>query len=155
MFLDKSKFESELGKKSDLEDISDERIQEIVRYIWEKRGCGEISNKDLLFEIIKLIKCDLKEAENMVEKMKQLGLTVCRPLFGNAFVDYNLETFGVMRGYILDSEIVEKRKKQGEEDKRFKIKEREREKKFVEKYGPEDEWSEETWDQYFGDDEDE
>jgi len=153
MFLDKSKIESGLSENPALDAITDEEVEEIVRQLWGEMRSNVIGHDELLFEIIKLKKCNLKEANNMLAKINSLGLTICEPI--GPYGDYDLEKFGLMRGYIIDSEIQEKRKRQKEEYKRLEKNEKEREKKFIEKHGSDMErWPEEVWQEYFSDEDD-
>ena len=128
----KSKINHEQGEGPDLDDVSEQRIQEIVRYLWNNVEICIFKEDDLAFEIIKLIKCDLKEARNIIEKMKRLGLSVCKSI--SPFYHYDLERFGLMRGYILKSEV-----------KEFE----EIERQFFDKYGEDKSiWSDKVWEEF-------
>ena len=125
------------SNQPNLEDISDNRIGEIVRYLaWEKDDVNRFAihtHDDLLYEIIKLIKCDLNRAKQIVDRMKELGLEVCvdkdTPLHPGT--GYNLLRFANMRGYVTDQEI-EKREEELEEQARVQ---EEYEERMTMKYG--------------------
>jgi len=96
----------------DYEDTSEDRIREIIRYlICEKDGylSTVYSRNKMTFEIIKLIKCDVKNANQILRKMDDLGLGYCTPLGVPYDIDgsylYDILKFGEMRGYVRDDEI--------------------------------------------------
>lgn len=107
---------------------------------------SELQQDSLLYEVIKLTKCDLKAAEMIFQKMKELGLSVCTHYMMSG---YSLRSFAEMRDYVtaeelkqLDCQRLERAQKA---DKR--------EAKFMEKYGiDKTKWSDDTWDEYeYGD----
>src|SRR5438552_13663927 len=59
-------------------EIGEDKLKDIIRRIsWENDRCRRFSYDELLYGIIKLIKCDLSHAKGIIEKMKQLGLSIC------------------------------------------------------------------------------
>ena len=142
------------------EDISEERIKEIIRKLIFDENFS-LEEKELLAKIIALIKCDLKTAKEIFQKMNQLGLEVCRSSYG-----YSIRQFAEIRGFVSDEEFKklskekEERKRRleredAENKRRWKREYEESEKKFIEKHGPQSKWSEDVWDEYIDDGENE
>ena len=142
------------------EDFSEERIKEIIRKLIFDENFS-LEENDLLAKIIKLIKCDLKTAKEIFQKMNKLGLEVCRSSYG-----YSIQQFAEIRGYVSDEEfkklskeIEEREHKQQREyeesERRWKREFEENKKKFIEKHGPQSKWSEDVWDEYMVDGENE
>jgi len=161
MFLDKSKIDSAESEEIELEDLSEERIKEIVRCLAWPNCAGQqyFSDDELIFGIIYLIKCDLKHAKGIVAAMKRLGLGVCLRDCWEAselairyslpqdklVPKYNLWAFGRMRGYISQEELSQYWDKLAKQKERRK----ELEEKFYEKYGDDDEkWPDEVWNEF-------
>jgi len=161
MFLDKSKRDSSESEEIELEDLSEERIKEIVRCLaWPNCARQEyFSHNELIYEIIYLIGCDLNHAQGIVTAMKRLGLGVClRDCWeaselairyslpqDNLVPKYNLWVFGRMRGYISQEELSQYWDKLAKQKQRRE----ELEEKFYEKYGDDEEkWPEKIWDEY-------
>lgn len=133
------------------EDISEERIKEIIRkLIFDDDFLLEENN--LLAKIIKLIKCDLKTAKEIFQKMNKLGLEVCTSSHTSGYL---IHQFAEIRGYVSDKEFKKLSKEKEEEERRWKKEYEESEKKFIEKYGPRSKWSEDVWDEYIADGENE
>jgi len=127
-------------------DVSEDTVKEIVRMLIFA-GSANIEEKDLLYEIIKHMKCDIKTAQGVFDKMKELGLQVCY-YWQNG---YSIRRFADMRHYVTEEEF----KKLDKEELEKLKKENEREAKFIEKYGADkSKWSDDVWDEYeYGDDE--
>lgn len=108
------------------ENIGEQRIKEITRkFVFD--GHVGLDEKDLIFEVIKLIKCDLVTAKSILQKMKDLGMVVCH----HWNVGYVIRRFADMRGYVTDDEFAEIDKKIEEKAR----KEDKREAQFIAKYG--------------------
>lgn len=104
-----------------------------------------MNENDLLYEIIKLNKCDLKTAKTVFQKMKDLGMEVCY----NGRIGYSIRKFANMRGYVTEEEFTKLDKEMLDQMK----KENEHEAKFIEKYGADkSKWSDDVWDEYEYDD---
>jgi len=120
--------------------ISEDEIKRLVRkFVFDENF--ELDETDLKFEIIKEKKCDLKTADSILQKMKDLGLAVCH----NWRIGFSLRKFADMRGYLTDDEF----KKIDQEIVEREKKEDEHEAKFIEKYGVDkSKWSDDVWDEY-------
>lgn len=70
--------------QSKLEKLDEVRIREIIRYLICIKNDGHpvdfLSEDNLKYEIIKLIKCDLKTVADIINKMEDLGLSICTRL---------------------------------------------------------------------------
>jgi len=86
---------------TEITDITEDVVKKFVRYeILEKNKVIEdIGRNELLGDIIKFKKSDMKDANLVLAKMEQLGLKVCMGVGG-----YNLGRFGKLRGYVTDDE---------------------------------------------------
>lgn len=138
------KLEQSNKPHASFENIDEQRIKEITRkFVFD--GHVGLEEKDLIFEIIKLIKCDLSSAKSIMQKMKDLGMDVCH----HWNIGYTIRRFADMRGYVSDEEFQEIDKKIEEKAR----KEDAREAKFIEKYGADrSKWSDDIWDEYeYGD----
>jgi len=144
-----------------LEEINEDEIKEFVRDLIlgdEDPNSEDIYSEDnLKFDFIRKTKCDVKHANNVIEKMNRDGLALCAQsegfkkdhssLFSDDFsTTYNLGKFGNLRGYLTIDElgtVLEKRAKTRQEMKK------EREEKFIAKYGPDkSKWSEDVKEMY-------
>ena len=94
MSLEKRVSELEDVNSPKLEDVTEERIKEIVLGIMWNRI--EFHPDDLYYEIIRLIKCDKKTAFSINAKMNQLGYDFC---------GFSLAKFAIMRGYVTEQEV--------------------------------------------------
>lgn len=144
--MEKTKLKIEQSNKSvkPLEDISEDQVCKITRKIVFDEYIG-LDKNELIFEIIKMTKCNMGYAELIVQKMKDLGMSVCN----NSNMGYAIRRFAEMRGYVTDEEFKKIDKKIQEKTKR----EDARESKFIEKYGVDKaKWSDEVWNEYeYGD----
>ena len=140
-----------------LEEINEDEIKEFVRDLIlgdEDPYSEDIYSADKLeFDFIRRTKRDINHADNVIYKMKLDGLQLCAQsggfrkdhslLFSDNFsTRYNLGTFANLRGYLTIDElgsVLEKRAKARQEM------EKEREEKFIAKYGPDkSKWSDEV-----------
>ena len=81
--------------------INESPFKNLVEQILTNRHDSEnLSKKDLLFEIIKWQKLDLKNAKTVFVAMEKLGLENCHLGF-----DYDIQKFALMRNYFSESEI--------------------------------------------------
>ena len=102
---------------------------------------SQLQEDDLLYEIIKLTRCDLTTAKSIFDKMKDLGLGVCTNWM---MPGYSIGMFAEMRGYAAEELEQLDRKSQEVEEEMER-----REPKFLEKYGNDrSKWSEDVWDEY-------
>ena len=129
------------------EDISEERIKEIIRKLIFDDDFS-LEENDLLAKIIKLIKCDLKTAKEIFQKMNKLGLEVCTSSHTSG---YSIQQFAEIRGYVSDKEFKKLSREKEEEERRWEREYEEREKKFIEKYGPQSKWSDDVMAEYDSD----
>ena len=98
----------------------DARIREIIRYLICIKNDGRpvdfLSENNLKCEIITLIKCDVPIATEIIGKMEDLGLSICKSFDDpwNVLGPYTFEIirFARMRGYVTDSEIQDYSKRQ-------------------------------------------
>jgi len=147
-----------LGPTVKLEEITEDDIKEFVRDLIlgdEAPDSEDIySEHDLKFDFIRRKKCDVAHADNVIEKMKRDGLVLCEQSRGkhdySALMShdltstYNLAKFAHLRGYLTmedEGSIFQKRAAIRQE---IEKEEKEREEKFIEKYGPKSQWSEEV-----------
>jgi len=142
--LEQSTHDSEIST----ENIDEQRIREIIRKFVLDGHIG-LDEKELIFEIIKMIKCDMSSAKSIVQKMNELGMKVCH----HWHLGYAIRKFADMRGYVTDEELKQSDKKILEK----MIKEDKREAKFIEKYGADKaKWSDDVWEEYeYGEEESE
>ncbi len=124
-------------------EVSEDQVKEITRSLLFDLHVS-LEHDKLVYEIIKLTKCDVFHAWEIIQKMDNLGLNVCRSL-GN----YSISEFAEMREYVTDDELEEIYDAICDNEKR----EEEHNKYFEEKYGKDClKWSEEVWDSYkYGD----
>ncbi len=126
------------------ENIDENEIKELIRYELHEKRTVMISENDLLYDLIKITRCDYNHAKNVFGKMKILGVDLCRD--NNPYNVFNrdeiiLFKFAVLRGYLSVKELAEiqKKKEEGEQ----------REQQFNEKYGSDkSQWPNEAWEEY-------
>lgn len=122
-------------------EIDEQKIIDITRkLVFAEKS--ELQQDNLLYEVIKLTKCDLKTAESIFQKMKELGLSVCTHYM---MPGYSVRMFAEMRGYVTEDELKQLDKKRLERAEKAD----KREAKFMEKYGTDKaKWSDDTWEEY-------
>jgi hypothetical protein len=104
-------------------------------------GFQMMEENDMLFQIIKYTKCDQPEANDILDRMKELGLNICSSIDSG----YSIRRFANMRGYVSDSELEQMDKIMLEEIRN----ENPKKAKFMEKYGVDmSTWSFEVTDEY-------
>jgi len=128
------------SNKTSPEKIEEQKIIDITRNLVLTAN-PQLQEDDLLYQIIKLTKCDLITAKSIFEKMKDLGLSVCTNWM---MTGYSLRMFAEMRGYATEElEQLDKKSQEIEE----KIEKREAQ--FMKKYGTDrSKWSDETCKKY-------
>lgn len=129
----------------DPSETNEQQIIEITRkLVFAEKS--ELQEKDFLYEVIKLTKCDLKTAESIFERFKELGLGVCTHFMMSG---YSLRSFAEMRCYATDEDLEQIDKKRLERAEKAD----KREADFMEKYGTDKaKWSDDTWEEYeYGD----
>ena len=142
------------------EEITEDEVKGFVRDLIlkdEDPYSNDVYSEDeLRFLLIERKKCDLKHADNVIEKMRLEGLNLCnesRISLTNSFGSFdhsgtfNLVKFAILRGYVTPDElgsVLSKRRKIKAE-----IEKEKREEKFVAKYGPDkSKWSAEAKELY-------
>jgi len=147
-----------LGPTVKLEEITEDDIKEFVRDLiladTDPDSEDLYSEHDLEFNFISRTKCDVKYADNVIEKMKRDGLLLCEQshekhdylaLMTHDFIRmYNLAKFAHLRGYVTIDEMRSTMHKRFEIRQEIEKEEKEREEKFIKKYGPKSQWSEEV-----------
>jgi len=148
-----------------LEEIDEDEIKEFVRDLIledEDPDSEDVySIHDLKFRFIIRTKCNVNEANNVIEKMKQDGLVLCEQsrkkhdylalMAHDLTMTYNLGKFATLRGYITIDETYSLIKKRHSIRQEIEKEEKEREEKFIKKYGPKSEWSEQVQEMYEND----
>lgn len=105
-----------MTKSGAVDDVSEEWIREFVLSVYAKRDSSQpwyFSYDDLTYEIILKRKKDMKDTNNVIEKMKNLGLELCKVQYPdiNHFSnykhgdldhvgEYDLMRFSILRGYV-------------------------------------------------------
>lgn len=145
-----------------IKDIDEEEIKEFVRDLVlsdDDPNSEDVYSENVLkFDFIRKKKCDVVYANRVIEKMKQDGLTLCsQSTVGKAdffsvlsqdySATYNLGKFANLRGYVTIHEFATIMKKRIEIRREIE-KDEEREKRFVQKYGPIAQWSTEVQEMY-------
>ncbi len=142
-------------KAKGADDIAEDRLREVVTHLAWKHRLEGLNEKSILYEIIKLIKCPLDRAREILRAMKDRGLELCEDhlcmkMDGSGSY-YNLFRFARMWGYITDEELEKDPINQYHKQLDSKI--QEMEKKYGVSYEelPDqawkevDEWEEEYW----------
>jgi len=135
-----------------LEDLNEDEIKEFVRdLILSDEGPYSTdihSENDLKYDLIRRTKCDLNHTTNVIEKMKQDGLELCQQsshynlLTRDYSQQYDLGKFAILRGYITSDESAKISKKRFDLKEQIELEEKEREEKFIAKFGPDkSKWS--------------
>jgi len=142
-----------------LEEINEDEIKEFVRDLIlgdEDPNSEDIySENTLKFHFIRRTKCDVNHADNVIEKMKCDGLVLCEQsrenpnrfsLMTHDFSrTYNLEKFVNLRGYLSIDELGAVFRRRTEIRQEMEREDKEREEKFIAKYGPDkSKWSDEV-----------
>ena len=119
------------------EEVSEEELSEIVRYSifsGTRLYSESTSEETILQDTIRMKKCDIQYAKNVLNTMKKLGLEVCKN-DRDMHQNYDLLKFASIRAYItkeeLSSYFKKRQDKEAEEEKRIE----EIEKKYAQKYG--------------------
>ena len=148
-----------LGPTVKLEEITEDDIKEFVRDLiladTDPDSEDIYSESVLKFHFIRRTKCDVEHADNVIEKMERDGLVLCEQSSDGKYdylslkthdfsTTYNLGKFANLRGYVTIDEIGSIIDKRFEIRQEIEKEEKEREEKFIEKYGPKSQWSEEV-----------
>lgn len=145
------------SSKVEAAQIPEDDIKQLVReLILEDHSPDSedlFSREELQIEYIRKTKCETRVAEGLFERMLQLGLSLCedypRKFSFTLGQKYNLATFANLRGYITIDEFYDTIKERMRIRDHTEQHEREREKRFIEKYGSDKtKWSEDTWQKY-------
>jgi len=119
------------------EEIPEEELAELVRYSIFDAGhlyLESISEEMIQQDSIRLKKCDVEYASNVLYTMKRLGLTLCKS-FGSSYNSYDLLWFASLRGYITKDELKAYFKKRQDDEAQEKKRHREVEEKYQKKHG--------------------
>ena len=141
-----------------LEEINEDEIKEFVRDLilgdTDPNSEDVYSENHLKFYFIRRTKCDVEYSEKVVEKMKRDGLVLCeqsrirRDYFSVLSHDYsrtyNLAKFAGMLGYLTIDEQAPTLKERHKTRLEMEREDKEREEKFITKYGPKSQWSDEV-----------
>jgi len=145
-----------------INDIDEDEIKEFVHDLVlsdDNPSSEDVYSENVLkFDFIRKKKCDVAYADRIIEKMKQDGLALCSQttVGGTDFLSvlsqdysatYNLGKFANLRGYVTIQEFATIMKKRIE-IRRDMEKEEEREKRFIQKYGPIAQWSAKVQEMY-------
>jgi hypothetical protein len=118
------------------ERITEEEIKRLVRHEIFDCKHKEASEDDLCLSLIRITKCDLSHARDVVTRMDQLGAELCFSEISNS--NYDLIEFASLRDYISTEEFaVIKKKEEQIKESRKKIEEKNGEDKSK--------WSDEAW----------
>jgi len=144
-----------------IEDIDENEIKDLVRSLIFDDGLEVYSENELEFHFIRETKCNVKHAENLLEKMLSDGLSLCRQsetkrdfiksISGDHTLTYNLEKFANLRKYVTKEEvykILDKRTKLEMEIRKMD----EIEIKLNEKYGEKSKWPKEVLEKFESED---
>ena len=89
-------------KEIPIENISEDEINSIIRHLIKIQGEGPINyqENEIMFEIIKYLKCDVIKARRIITKMNNLGLSICNDtIFKDPPISYiDFSKFSKMRG---------------------------------------------------------
>jgi len=112
------------------------------------------SEKNLKFDFVKRTKCNVLHVEKIIKKMKTDGLSLCeesgekRNYLSTINHDYstiyNLGKFANLREYLTIDELGPLVEKRASKKQEIEEEEKQREEKFIKKYGPESKWSDEV-----------
>jgi len=141
-----------------LEEIDEDEIKEFVRNLilldTDPDSEDVYSEDELKFRFIKRTKCDITYVNEVIEKMKQDGLVLCEQssnklahlilMNNDVSTRYRLTKFALLRGYVTIDEIGSVTRKRIAFRQEIERDEKEREEKFIIKYGPKSQWSEEV-----------
>jgi len=141
---------------------NEDEIKEFVRdliFADEDPSSKDVYSEDeLKFNFIRRTKCSLSHAENVIRKMNSDGLNLCEKsrrktnysLFTNDFSrTYNLGKFANLRGYLTIKELGSVLFKRAEARQEMEREDKEREEKYIAKYGPDkSKWSEDVKEKY-------
>lgn len=134
-------------------EISEEKIKDITRHMIKDLGleASKIIKNETLFRIIEKEKCDVRKANQIYDKMLNLGLELCMK-YDRAVVAADFLQFARLRNYISMNNKDEVFQVINEQTK-MRIIEEQKEAEFKEKHGPKETWSEEIWAEFIEADE--
>ena len=86
-------------------------VKELIKKSEKEIEVIHYKDNEILYEIIKMKKCDCDEAELILRRMKDLGLDLCE--VDHSYGTYDIGEFGLIRQYISNDELslVYKKKK--------------------------------------------
>ncbi|MDH3501634.1 MAG: hypothetical protein OEL69_03890, partial [Nitrosopumilus sp.] len=125
-------------------EIDKNEIRDFVRDLVLSNYLEVFSENDLKYDFIKRTRCDVKHAENVLDKMKSDGLVLCiqDKKYNSLSINshdfsqtFNLGKFALMRGYVTINEVGNIIQKRFETEREIENDEKERKEKFVKKYG--------------------
>lgn len=127
--------------------ISEEKISHVTRDVIKNVGldAAKMIQKEILFRIISNEKCDMSMANQIYDKMSDLGLTLCTDDYGNSF---NLLQFGYLRDFIKIDDKQDDVAKIIRNETTSRVNKSIKKEEFQKKYGHESQWSDEVWDEF-------
>lgn len=136
-------------KKSKEHKISQEQIKDLVLFLLVKHSKNStIKEDEILCEILNLYQCEVVQAEKIISQMKCSGLENCKKFNGINF-GYDLLEFALLRRYILVKDsFVTKIQALWILEHHFEHERSELVKKFKEKYGNQERWNDNTFEEY-------
>jgi len=150
-----------LAPPEKIQEINEDEIKEFVRDLIlgdEDPSSNDVYSEDeLKYDFIRRTKCGLNHAKNVINKMKLDGLVLCEQLCGyngslfnkDYSQKYNLEKFANLRGYLTTKELGLVSFKRAETRQEMEREDKEREEKFIAKYGTDkSKWSENVKEMY-------
>ena len=129
--------------------ISQEQIKDFILFLLIKYSKNRmVREEELIWEILNIYQCNAKESAEILSYLKGLGIDCCKKYYANN-QGYDLIEFAFMRRYILPSDPFV-RKIQSlhilqlhSDSEKSLLK-----KRFKEKYGNKETWSDETFEEY-------
>jgi pentatricopeptide repeat protein len=77
-----------------------DKVKEVTLYLLNLNDTHVYSLHDIQYHIIFKNHCDVKEAEQVLEQMKELGLELCNMMLNDIPTDrYDIKKFAGMRGW--------------------------------------------------------
>jgi len=124
-------------------------VKDFVRYLILRdenpKSEDLYSENQLRFDFINKTKCNVSQADKIIEKMKSDGLVLCEQPNDHESAEkqdipitLKLAEFANMRGYLTNEEFGSRREKRA---LNFQKTKKRKEESFVQKYGPKNQWS--------------
>ena len=141
-----------------IDEIDEDEIKKLVRDLLFQDDLEEYySEHDLEFHFIKKTKCNMHHAENLLKRMLDDGLVLCRynhtewdysrSVSGDITQIYDLEKFAYMRKYVTRDELFEIMNKRAKIERDIKNM-KQAEQNLTEKYGEQSKWPEDLLEKF-------